>query len=118
MLQKHQNLDPVFGQLKSWHEYKTKPLKADTTILRNKTLLRYFRKFNNTSINENTDILNYQTSDIKVSCLPLSMMLIAFHTSQITQLGTKQITISTRLPQKYSRTYYTNTYSKQLDTKI
>ena len=27
------------------------------------------------------DILEYQTSDIKVPCLPLGMMLIAFHTS-------------------------------------
>ena len=81
LLQKHQNLDPVIRQLKSWHNYKTKPIKADTTILGNKTLLRYFRKFNNTSINENTDILEYQTSDIQVPCLPLSMMLIAFHIS-------------------------------------
>ena len=56
-------------------------MKADITILGKKTLLRYFRKFNNTSINKNTDILEYQTSDIKVPCLPLSMMLIAFHTS-------------------------------------
>ena len=81
LLQKHQNLDPVIRQLKSWHKYKTKPQKADTTILGNKTLLRYFRKFNDTSINEITDILEYQTPDIKVPCLPLSMMLTAFHTS-------------------------------------
>ena len=81
MLQKHQNFDPVIRQLKSWYKYKTKPLKVDTTILGSKTLLRYFRKFNNTTINENIDILEYQTTDIKVPCLPLSMMLIAFHTS-------------------------------------
>ena len=82
MLQKYEKLDPVIRRIKSLHKYKkTKPLKADTTILGNKTFLRYFRKFNNTSINENTDILDYQTSDIKVPCLPLSMMLIAFHTS-------------------------------------
>ena len=81
MLQKHKNLDTVKRQLKSWHKYKTKPLEADTTILGNKTLLRYFRKFNNTSINENTDILEYQKPDIKIPCLPLSMMRIAFHTS-------------------------------------
>ena len=60
---------------------KTKPTKADTTILGNKTLLRYFRKVNNTTINENTDILEYQTADFKVPCLPLSMMLIAFNSS-------------------------------------
>ena len=59
----------------------TKPIKADTTILGNKTLLRYFRKFNNTSINENTDILEYQTPDFKVPCLPLSTMLVAFNSS-------------------------------------
>ena len=82
LLQKHQNLDPVIRQLKSRYKYKTKPIKADITILRNKTLLRYFTKLNNTSINENTDILEYQISDIKVPCLPLSMMLIAFYTSQ------------------------------------
>ena len=28
-LQKYQNLDPVIRQLKSWHFYKTKPMKAD-----------------------------------------------------------------------------------------
>ena len=81
LFQKNQNLDPVFRQLKFQHKYKTKPLKADTTILGNKTLLIYFRKINDTSINENTDILVYQTPDIKVPCLPLSMMLTAFHTS-------------------------------------
>ena len=78
LLQKYQNLDPVIRQLKSWHKYKTKPTKADTTILGNKTLLRYFRKFNNTTINEKTDILEYKTPDLKV---PLSMMLIVFNTS-------------------------------------
>ena len=67
ILQKHQNLDPVIRQLKSWHKYKTKPIKADITILGNKTLLRYFRKFKNTSINENTDKLEYQKFDLKKS---------------------------------------------------
>ena len=51
LLRIYQTLDPVIRQLKSWHRYKTKPGKADTTILRNKTLLRYFRKFNNTTVN-------------------------------------------------------------------
>ena len=78
---KYQNLDPVIRQLKSWHKYKTKPVKADTTILRNKTLLRYFRKFNNTTINENTDLIEYQLNGSKVPCLPLSMILIAFNVS-------------------------------------
>ena len=77
----YQNLDPVIRQLKSWHKYKTKPAKADTTILGNKTLLRYFRKFNNTTINENTDLLENQLDDSKVPCLPLSMILIAFNIS-------------------------------------
>ena len=81
LLQKYQNFDPVIRQIKSWHKYKTKPTKADTTILGNKTLLRYFRKYNNTTINEITDLLEYQTPDSKVSCLPLSMMLIAFNIS-------------------------------------
>ena len=81
LLQKHQNLHPVIRKIRSWHKNKTKPIKADIAILGNKTLLRYFRKFNNTSINEKTDILEYQTSDLKVPCLPSSMMLIAFHTS-------------------------------------
>ena len=81
MIQKNHNLYPVIRQLKSWHKYKTKPLNADTIILGNKTLLRYFRQFNNTTINENTDILEYQTIDNKVPCLHLSLMLIAFHTS-------------------------------------
>ena len=50
LLQKYQNFDRVIRQLKSRHTYKTKPTKADTTILGNKTLLRYFRKYNNTTI--------------------------------------------------------------------
>ena len=80
-MKRYQNLDPVIRQLKSWHKCKTKPTKADTTILGNKTLLRYFRKFNNTTINENTDLLEYQLDDSKVPCLPLSMILIAFNIS-------------------------------------
>ena len=63
------------------HKYITKPTKTNITILGNITLLRYFRKLNNTTINENTDILEYRTPDFKVPCLPLSMMLIAFNTS-------------------------------------
>ena len=35
----------------------------------------------NTTINENTNILEYQTPDFRVPFLPLSMMLIAFKTS-------------------------------------
>ena len=80
-LQKYQHLDPVIRQIKSWHKYKTKPTKADTTTLGIKTLLRYFRKLNNTTRNENTDILEYQTTDFKIPCLLLSMTLIAFNTS-------------------------------------
>ena len=81
LLQKYQNFDPVIRQLKSWHKYKTKPTKADTTKLGNKTLLGYFRKYNKTTINEITDLLEYQTPDFKVPCLPLSTMLIAFNIS-------------------------------------
>ena len=81
LLQKYQKLDPVIRQFKSWHEFKTKPTKADTTILEKKTLLRYFTKFNNTTINENTDLLEYQLTDSKIPCLSLSMMLIAFNIS-------------------------------------
>ena len=80
-MKQYQNLDPVIRQLKSWHKYKTKPVKANTTILGNKTLLRYFRKFNNTTINENTDLLEYQLNVSTVPCLPLSMILIAFNIS-------------------------------------
>ena len=80
-LKQYQNLDPVIRQLKSWHKYKTKPVKADTTILGNKTLLRYFRKFNNTTINENTDLLEYKLNESTVPCLPLSMIFIAFNIS-------------------------------------
>ena len=56
LLKQYQKFDPVIRQPKSWHKYKTKPAKAYTTILGNKTLLRYFRKFNNTTINEKTDL--------------------------------------------------------------
>ena len=81
LLQKYQKFDPVIRQLKLWHKYKTNPAKSDTTLLENKTLLRYFKKFNNRIINENTDLLAYQTPDFKVPYLPLSMMLIAFNIS-------------------------------------
>ena len=50
-------------------------------MLGNKTLLRYFRKINNTTINENTNLLEYQLNDFKVPCLPLSTILIAFNIS-------------------------------------
>ena len=43
-------------------KYKTKPVKADTTILGNKTLLRYFRKFNNTTINEKMILIAFNIS--------------------------------------------------------
>ena len=107
MLQKHQKLEPVIRQLKSWHKYKTKPLKVDTTILGNETLLKYFRKFNNNTINENKDILEYQTTDIKVPCLPLSMMLIAFHTSH--SLHTKG---HSGAEKKHSQTLYKILFTK------
>ena len=38
-LKRNQFFDPVIKQRKSWHKYKTKPAKADSTILGNKTLL-------------------------------------------------------------------------------
>ena len=81
LLKQYQNFDPVIRQFKSWHKYKTKPAKAVTTILGNKTLLRYFQKFNNTTINENTHLLQFQVDDSKVPCLPLSMILIAINIS-------------------------------------
>ena len=84
-LQKYLNFDPVVRQPKPWRKYKTKSAKADTTILGNKTLLRSFSNFNNTTINERTDLLEYQTLYFKVSCLSLSMMLIAINISH-TQL--------------------------------
>ena len=59
ILQKYQILDSVIRQLKSWHKYKTKPIKADITVLGNKTLLRYFQKINITLIDKNTDILEH-----------------------------------------------------------
>ena len=56
--QKYQILDPVSIQPKCWHKYKTKPVKADITILRNRTLLRHFRKPSNTTITETTIFWN------------------------------------------------------------
>ena len=108
-MKKYQNLDPVIRQLKSWHKYKTKPAKADTTILGNKTLLRYYRKFNNTSINENTDLLEYQLDDSKVPCLPLSMILIAFNITH---------TQNTKGHRKYKRTLRIRKKHIQIFTKF
>ena len=100
----YQKFDPIIRQLKSWHKYKTKPAKADTTILGNKTLLRYFKKFNNTTINENTDLLELNTSDSKKPCLPLSMMLIAFNISH-TQ-NTKGHSGSEKTYSKFTQNFY------------
>ena len=103
MIQKYQNFDLIIRQLKSWHKYKTKPAKADTTILGNKTLLRYFKKFNNT-INENTDLLEYNTSDSKKPCLRLSMMLIAFNISHTQK--TKGHSGSEKTYSKFTQNFY------------
>ena len=82
------NLDPVIRQPNSWPKNKSKPVKAGITVLGKKTHLEYFRKFINTSINENTDIFEYQKFELKVPCLPLSMTLLAFHISK--SLNTKK----------------------------
>ena len=104
LLKQCQNFDPVIRQLKSWHKYKTKPAKADTTVLGNKTLLRYFRKFNDTTINENTDLLEYQLDDSKVPCLPLSMIRIAFNISH-TQ-STKEHSGSEKTYSNFKQNFY------------
>ena len=43
------------------------------------TNLENFRKFFNTTENENTDILEHHHQDTKVPCLPLSLIIVAFH---------------------------------------
>ena len=40
-----------------------------------------FENLNNTTINENTDLLEYKLNESIVPCLPLSMILIAFNIS-------------------------------------
>ena len=109
ILKQYPYFDPVIRQLKPWHKYKIKPAKAETTILGDKTLLRYFRKFNNTTINENTDLLEYQLDDSKVPCLPLSMILIAFNISHTQNTkghsGSETTYISCTLDQWFSRRY-------------
>ena len=94
----------MIRQIKSWRKYKTKPVKADTRILGNKTLLRYFRKFNNTTINEKTDILEDQLNDSKVPCLPLNMILIAFNISH-TQ-NTKEHSGSEQTYSNFTQNFY------------
>ena len=81
----------------------TKPTKADTTILGNKTL-RYFRKFNKSTINENIDLLEYQTSDSNVPCLPLSMMLIEFNISHT--IDTKGHSGSEKTYSNFTQNFY------------
>ena len=94
----------MIRQLESGHKYKTKPAKADNTILGNKTLLRYFRKFNKTTINENTDLLEYHLDDSEVPCFPLKMMLIAFKISH-TQ-NTKGHSGSEKTYSNYTQNFY------------
>ena len=40
--QRHQNLRPVIRQFRFWYSYKTNPIRAELTILGNKTILQYF----------------------------------------------------------------------------
>ena len=82
LVRNYQNLDPVIRQLKSWHKYKTKSINAEINVFGNNTLLRYLRKFNNTTIIENNNLLEYHTPKTKIRCLPLSMILLAFHFSR------------------------------------
>ena len=104
LLQKYQNLDPVIRQLKSWHNYETKPIRADIKILGNKTLLRYFRKFYITSINENTNFLEHQTLKLKVNCLPISMILLEFPISN--SLNTKGHAVSEKTNRNFIQNFY------------
>ena len=81
-------------------QIKTKPAKADTTILGNKTLLQFFRNFDNTTINENTDLLEYHLDDSKVPCLPLIVILIAFNISH------RQNTKSEKTYSNFTQNFY------------
>ena len=85
----------------------------DITILENGILLRFFRKLNNTTINEITDILEYYFLKMKVHGLPLSLILIAFH--NIRSLNTKghiwsEKTHSNYLGYMIRKTYFTQVY--------
>ena len=71
LLKKYQNFDPVLRQLKSLHKRKTKPRKADIT----RTSLRYFGKLNNTTINENTGVLEVHYTKTEEPRLLLSLIL-------------------------------------------
>ena len=63
------------------HEYKTKPEKVDITILEKNILLRYFRNFNISTINENSDKLDHHVTDTNLLCLPLNLNLVPFQTT-------------------------------------
>ena len=77
---------------------------AYITILRNKTLLKYFRKFNNTTINENSIFFDYQKAELKVPCLPLIMILLAFHISH--SLSTKGHAGSEKTYSNFIQSFY------------
>ena len=89
----HDPLDTIsLSKLEIDNIFSAKHRKINTSIIdqtnqsryhnsRKKTLLSFFRKFINTSITENTDILEYQTIDLKVPCLSSTMILLAFHIS-------------------------------------
>ena len=57
-------------------------MKADITILGNKTLLRYFRKIISTTINENADLLKYHTPETNFPCLNFNCFKIS-HSSHV-----------------------------------
>ena len=65
--------------MKYAHTYRTKPVKAVINILGNKTLLRYFRNFNNTYVDENFEILENFYKDTKVPCFPINLNLVVFY---------------------------------------
>ena len=53
---------------------------------------------------ENTEIFEYQTFELKIPCLPLSLMLIAFHTSHTLQ--TKEHAGSEKTCSKFIQKFY------------
>ena len=78
-----------------------KTVKAETA---KKTLLRYFRIVNNTTITENSDILKYHIPETKVHFISLSLVTIAFHS--LNSLHTKRHAGSEKTYSSFNQKFY------------
>ena len=73
LLKQYQNLDPVIRQLKSWHKYKTKPVKADMILI---ALTSHIHKICIHSLRIRENILKIYTKFLFPKCTNLDKSIM------------------------------------------